>query len=156
MCKEFCYRSYGREKNMENVIFVDTNIWCYYFNEKASEHTSCSAFIDKALASSAIASNTIIIMELAHFLIKNLGETYGKQKINEFLSLGLIIDDVDYTLCLDSIENLSKYSNLGIGGRDSTIISSMNRLRIRKLASHDLAFKKIKDIEVLDPIKKRF
>jgi predicted nucleic acid-binding protein len=92
-------------------------------------------------------------MELSHFLIKNLGPVQGGEKMGSFLSFPLIIVDLDYKLALDSIEELKRYSHLGIGGRDATILAFMRRLASKKIMTHDDALKKIDWLEVVDPIK---
>ena len=63
-----------------------------------------------------------------------------------------MIGDLDYFTTLESIEQLKRYSHLGIGGRDATILALMKRSSIKKLMSHDAAFKKIDWLEVIDPI----
>jgi uncharacterized protein len=47
---------------------------------------------------------------------------------------------------------LARYSQTGIGGRDATILASMDMLGIKKLMTHDRAFKRIDQIEVVDPV----
>jgi uncharacterized protein len=47
---------------------------------------------------------------------------------------------------------LAKYSQTGIGGRDATILASMEVLEIKKLMTHDRAFSRIDQIEVVDPV----
>jgi predicted nucleic acid-binding protein len=62
------------------------------------------------------------------------------------------IVDFDQSLARKSIEYLAKYSQTGIGGRDATILASMQELDIHRLMTHDRAFKRIDFIEVIDPI----
>jgi predicted nucleic acid-binding protein len=69
---------------MERLIFVDSNIWCYYFDRSAQEHNIVSDKLEKALED-RVAINTVIEMEVAHYLIKNLG-LEGKSKMYTFLS----------------------------------------------------------------------
>jgi len=62
------------------------------------------------------------------------------------------IVDFDQSLARKSIEDQAKYSQTGIGGRDATILASMQELGIHRLMTHDRAFKRIDFIEVVDPI----
>jgi predicted nucleic acid-binding protein len=63
---------------MESLIFIDSNIWCYYFDRSAQEHDIVSGKLEHALTGS-VAINTVIEMEVAHYLIKNLGGS-GKEE----------------------------------------------------------------------------
>ena len=55
-------------------------------------------------------------MEVAHYLIKNLGSLEGKRKMDVFLSYPMEIVDFDYNLAKKSIELLARYFYAGIGG----------------------------------------
>lgn len=90
-------------------------------------------------------------MEVAHYLIKNLG-VQGKKKMDVFLSFHMQVVDFDQYLAKRSIELLAKFSQTGIGGRDATILAAMEELGINKLMTHDRAFKRIDSIKVIDPI----
>jgi len=69
---------------MESLIFIDSNIWCYYFDRSALEHDIVSEKLEQAL-DDGVAINTVVEMEVAHYLIKNLG-VQGKKKMDVFLS----------------------------------------------------------------------
>jgi len=134
------------------MLFVDSNIWAYYFDERAPEHKYVVKPVEEALRAKEIAINTVIIMEVAHFLIKNLGAKKGWRKLDVFLGFPFVVVDLTYDLALMSVRFLVKYSHLGIGGRDATILASMRKLNIDVLMTHDKAFKRIPDIMVIDPV----
>jgi uncharacterized protein len=136
---------------MESLIFVDSNIWCYYFDRSAQEHDVVSKKVEEVL-DDGVAINTVVAMEVAHYLIKNMGSDEGRSKMGLFLSYPMEIMDFDQCLARRSIEFLAKYSQTGIGGRDATILASMEELEIKKLMTHDRAFKRLDFIEVVDPI----
>jgi len=69
-----------------------------------------------------------------------------------FLSFHMQVVDFDQCLAKRSIELLAKFSQTGTGGRDATILAAMEELGIKKLMTHDRAFKRIDSIEVIDPI----
>jgi predicted nucleic acid-binding protein len=69
-----------------------------------------------------------------------------------FLSFHMQVVDFDQYLAKRSIELLAKFSQTGIGGRDATILAAMEELGIKRLMTHDRAFKRIDSIEVIDPI----
>jgi len=135
---------------MEGMTFIDSNIWCYYLDRSAREHDAVSKCLEQVLEG-CVAINTVVAMEVAHYLIRNQGNR-GKKKMDLFLSYPMEIVDFDQSLARESIEYLAKYSQTGIGGRDATILASMQMLGIQKLMTHDRAFKRIDFIEVIDPI----
>ena len=134
------------------MIFIDSNIWCYYFDTSAKEHQKTSSYIDSVLGKKEIVMNSLVIMEISHYLIKNLGSVKGREKTEQLLEFPFIVEDFNYDLLLNSIEMISHYTHTGIGGRDSTILATMKKLGIKQLVTHDKAFKKIDFIEVVDPI----
>jgi len=135
---------------MESLIFVDSNIWCYYFDRSAQEHNAVSKSLEQVL-DDGVAINTVVAMEVAHYLIKSLGSE-GKRKMDVFLSYPMQIIDFDQYLARKSVEYPAKYSQTGIGGRDATILASMEELGTRKLMTHDRAFKRLDFIDVVDPV----
>jgi predicted nucleic acid-binding protein len=137
------------------ILTIDTNIWAYYLDQDCREHKRVVASVDRALKSDQIGINTIIIMELAHFLIKNLGPVSGGEKLALFLRFPLVISDFDYRNVLESVEMLKKYSHFGIGGRDATILAMLHRTGEKKLMTHDEALKKVDWLETSDPVSSR-
>lgn len=134
------------------ILIIDTNIWAYYFDRDSAEHKLVLGHVEKALRSEQIAINTIIIMEVAHFLIKNLGPVDGGEKVGLFLRFPLVVSDFDFRSALDSVEMLKRYSHLGIGGRDATLLALMSRAKVKKIMTHDEALKKVDWIEAIDPV----
>ena len=137
------------------MLIIDSNIWAYYFDKDAPEHSFIANKIDKALGSEKIVVNTVIIMEVAHFLVKNLGPVIGKDKVKIFLSYPFTILDLDYDLTQEAIDTLAAYSHVGIGGRDATILATMKRLGFNRIMTHDESFKKVDWLKIIDPIPKK-
>lgn len=135
------------------VLVVDTNIWCYYFDAEALEHEAVAPYLEKKVGQATIIINTVLLMELSHYLFKNLGAVQGKEKLEKFLRSSVIIADFNYDLALTSIEMLSKYNHTGIGGRDATILATLKRHQTDNLVSHDKAFSKIDWIHLIDPVE---
>ena len=111
--------------------------------------------VDEAIRTEKVVINTVIVMELAHFLIKNLGTIEGAEQMNVFLSFPFTIDTLDYALVLRAVELLRRYTHQGVGGRDATILATAEKLSVSKLMTHDEAFRKIEWIETIDPVAKR-
>lgn len=136
------------------MISIDSNMWAFYLDREAEEHKYVEEEIDKALREEEIVLNTVIIIEVAHYLIKNLGPVVGKEKLDTFLVYPFTIVDLDYERTIEAVDELAKYSHLGIGGRDATILSLMKYKKVERIMTHDTAFKRIDWLEVIDPIPK--
>lgn len=134
------------------MIFVDSNIWCYYFDKSSKEHKAVARILERSLQREKIVINTIVIMEVAHFLIKNL-HSESKKKINLFLGFPMRIIDFNFDQLRLSLNLLVEHSQLGIGGRDATLLAAMKKINARKILTHDKAFRKVRGIKVIDPIK---
>jgi predicted nucleic acid-binding protein len=135
------------------MLTIDTNIWAYYFDRDCPEHESVVGSVEKALKSEQIAVNAIIVMELAHFLVRSLGPPIGGAKLDQFLRFPLIITDFDYKHALSAIEMLKKYSHLGIGGRDATLLAMMDVAGEKRIMTHDEALKKVDWLKPIDPVE---
>ena len=73
----------GTEKEAgENLIFIDSNIWCYYFDQRLPEHQMVLEPIRQILKSSQeIVCNTIVVMEIAHYLVRHFRKENARSKI---------------------------------------------------------------------------
>jgi predicted nucleic acid-binding protein len=130
---------------------VDSNIWVYYFDENLPEHSTVVKFLDPLIKQENIATSTIILMEVIHYLFKRLGPVVGAEKghifqLGYFETLEFTSKDLD-----EFLDKFQKVSHHGSGGRDVTILVCMKKAGISKLVTHDQDFKKITDIEVIDP-----
>ena len=138
---------------MSVILTVDSNIWAYYFDEDCPEHESVVGPLEKALKSEQISINTVIVMELAHFLVKSLGPPIGGEKLDQFLRFPLIVTDFDYQNALSSVDMLKKYSHLGIGGRDATLLAMIDGAGEKRIMTHDEALKKVDWLKPIDPVE---
>lgn len=136
------------------MVFIDSNIWCYYFDRSADEHEAVAEEIDHLIDEGEdLHINTVVLMEVGHFLVKNLGGVKGKEKLDHMLQHSFKITDLDYPLTRDSLEVLKREHQTGIGGRDATIIASMKEEGVEQLLTHDKAFERIEGIDVIDPVR---
>ena len=135
------------------MYMVDSNIWVYYFDENLPEHSTIVKYLDPLIKKENISTSTIILMEVIHYLFKRLGPVVGSEKshifqLGHFETLEFTSKDLD-----EFLEIFQKVSHHGLGGRDVTILVCMKKAGTTKLVTHDQAFKKIREIEVIDPIK---
>jgi len=139
------------------MIFVDTNMWCYYFDQRLPEHKYVREPLRDVIKSEEIASNTVVVMEIAHYLVRHFAEGEARKKIETFVNLrNMRIVDFNHALVNEALEILMKYAYTeGLGGRDATIIATLKSLSLRKILSHDDIFKRLAiqlGLEIVDPI----
>jgi len=141
------------------LIFIDSNIWCYYFDRRMPEHQKVREPIRQILKSSKeIVCNTIVVMEIAHYLVRHFKEEDARSKIEHFIKLGnMKILDFDAKLMIESLDKLLNYNySYGLGGRDSTILASIQANGVKTLVTHDNVFKRLSSnvgCSIIDPIE---
>ena len=140
------------------MIFIDTNIWCYYFDQRLPEHKHVREPIRNIIKSEDLACNTIIAMEVAHYLVRHFTETDARKKIDHFINLrNMKIIDFNRSIMTEALEKLVEYAYTeGLGGRDATVIATLKSLNLKKIISHDDIFKRLAtklELQVTDPIQ---
>ena len=138
------------------MLFVDSNIWCYYFDQRLPEYASVRDAMREIIKSEQIACNTVIVIEVAHYLVRHFTEKIARKKIETFINLTNIdIADFNRQALNQTVETLLAYAYTeGLGGRDATVIASMKLQNIKKIVSHDDIFKRLAnklELEVIDP-----
>ena len=138
----------------KSVVFIDSNYWIYLFDKTCDEHAYIVDHFKALCDTSSLALNTVVMIEVMHYLVKRLGPTVAKEKWQVFSSIDFIIGNLEFEQLDPIFAVLSKFSHTGIGGRDAIILSFMKEQNITKLCTHDKAFTKIPNIEIIDPIPK--
>jgi predicted nucleic acid-binding protein len=133
------------------VQAIDSNVWAYALDSTVPEHPRAARAVGRALDGDVLV-NTAIQMEVAHYLVKRLGAVAGGEAADGFLSLPLTVDALDPPLVRDSVRLLLRYTDLGIGGRDATLLASMQRHRVVRLITHDSTFRRVEWLDVVDPV----
>jgi predicted nucleic acid-binding protein len=108
--------------------------------------------VRKALQEGALI-NTVVAMEVAHFLVKNLGPVLGKEKFDIFMGFPFEVEGLDLEPVKAAMNEPCKYSHLGVGGRDAMLLASMRRKHVDKLVTHDEALKRVPHVEAIDPVR---
>ena len=137
---------------IKSVVFIDSNYWIYLFDKTCDEHAHVVDHFKELFGSASLALNTVVMIEVMHYLVKRLGPIVAKEKWQLFSSINFVIGNLEFEQLDPIFEVLSKFSHTGIGGRDATILSFMEAQNITKLCTHDKAFTKIPNIEIIDPI----
>jgi predicted nucleic acid-binding protein len=136
----------------KSIVFVDSNYWIYLLDKTCDEHEYIAEHFKVLYDASFLAINTIVMVEVMHYLVKRLGPTVAKEKWQLFSSMDFLVGNLEFEELDRVFEALSNFSYTGIGGRDATILSFMKDNNITQLCTHDKGFKKIPDIEIIDPI----
>lgn len=134
---------------------LDANVWVYYLDGTLSEHEQVRPAVRSVLDSRSICSTTVIQMEVVHYLHTQLDDPSGAT--GSFLDLEDVAvaelqkEDVERAAAL-----LGKHPDVGMGGRDATIVVAMDRLDCDVLWTHDRALHRLGDrlswLSVIDPV----
>lgn len=143
------------------MIFLDSNIWCYYFDRRLPEHEHVKEIVREILKSSEIACNTIVVMEVAHYLVRHFPQKVARKKVELFINLSnLKIADFNRQSMSEALEYLIENAYpAGLGGRDAAILATIKTLGINEIVSHDDVFKRLSNrlqLKVTDPIARVF
>ncbi|MCJ7648951.1 MAG: PIN domain-containing protein [Candidatus Lokiarchaeota archaeon] len=146
------------------MITIDSQIWIYYWDINALEHENIKKWLygtekDGILFKEDIILNAIIPIEVGHHLYKTaeLSKDLDKKTIEDLL-MALIstencqIIDIDAILLIDVIQKMKKYSSIGIGGRDTLILATMDRLKVSTIGTHDKNILALKSYKRIDPV----
>ncbi|MBA7637858.1 hypothetical protein ES703_45507 [subsurface metagenome] len=60
--------------------------------------------------------------------------------------------DIDAILLVDVIQKMKIFSPMGIGGRDTLILATMDRLKVSTIATHDKNILTLKSYRRIDPV----
>lgn len=146
------------------MIMIDSNMWIYYFDESLEEHKYVKEPIRRIImGEEGILANTIVIQEVAHYLVRHEPENEFWEDINYISRLrSLELLDFDYDMMQKALKLLSKYWNYGIGGRDAVLLATMVMNGVNEIMTHDRAFKKlrskideIENFDVIDPVPEK-
>ncbi|CAD6493080.1 MAG: PIN domain protein [Candidatus Argoarchaeum ethanivorans] len=146
------------------MIIIDSNMWIYYFDESLEEHKYVKEQIREIIMrEEGILTNTIVIQEVAHYLIRHEPENEFWEDMNYITRLrSQELVNFDFNLMQEALKLLSKYWNYGIGGRDAVLVATMVMKGVNEIMTHDGAFKnlesKIDEIDnfhVIDPVPER-
>lgn len=144
------------EANRE-MMFIDSNMWCYYFDRRLPEHEHVRGPMREIIKTEEIICNTIIVMEVAHYLVRHLPADVARKKITYFTDLrNMKLVEFNRQMMMEALENLLEYAyTYGLGGRDATIIATLKSTNIKKILTHDKTLKQLAsklEFEALDPI----
>jgi len=106
----------------------------------------------RAAIREGILLNLTSLLEVAHYF-RNLGEAELVARMDKLRNLTtLTLTDLDAATAEEALKILAKDSDKGIGGRDAVILATMHLKGVKRILTHDKAFKRLDGIRVVDPI----
>ena len=60
--------------------------------------------------------------------------------------------EIDAILLIDVIQKMKKFSPFGIGGRDTLILATMDKLKVNTIATHDKNILALTSYRRIDPV----
>jgi predicted nucleic acid-binding protein len=132
----------------------DANVWIYYFDERLPEHEPVADNVDPILRERSLFTTTVLQMEVLHYLHRSLG---SRQHADEFLEIDrAAVASLQPADVQRSNEILEEFGELGIGGRDATVVATLERHGVSALLTHDTALLELGDelewLTVIDPV----
>jgi|GEM_PF-462200 len=140
------------------MIALDSNVWIYTLDANLHEHADVAPAVKRLLSSdTTLFVNTVIRLEVVHYLVKNLETEVGSTDAEKFLNLeGVIMESVTTEDVTRATEILTEYEPTGIGGRDASLVATMERAEVSNLWTHDGGLKRFGDevdwLDVHDPV----
>ena len=139
------------------MLCVDTNVWIYYLDAKTPEHDEAREDLRRVLRDSdrGILINTVVQLEVVHHLVKRKREWDGSAEA--ILSLEAThVEPVTAKTVGDARELLEDHHETGIGGRDASLVASMDENGVSEIWSHDEGLKRLGErlgwLDVYDPV----
>lgn len=99
-----------------------------------------------------ILSSSVIILEIAHHFRFLPREEFKRIHDRLFRLPNLKLTDLSGQMLLCSLELLSDHVHAGIGARGVVVLATMKCEKVNKIATYDRVFRKIKHLEVIDPL----
>jgi predicted nucleic acid-binding protein len=134
------------------LSYIDANYWIYWFDERLPEHEFVDQVMRKSIEEGVVIS-TVTLMEVAHYF-RTLQPKILSERIKMITNLStLSVIDFTSSIMQSSINLLSTYARIGLGSRDCVILATMKTVGSDILLTHDKAFKKAKDIKIIDEVR---
>ena len=135
---------------------LDANVWIHYLDAGLEEHAAVREPVAGLLADEPLFTTTVLQMEVVHYLRRQLAES--DDAVDRFLSLSDVtvaaLTDADVSR---AAATLADHDEIGIGGRDATVVAAMDRYDVTRLWTHDEGLKRLGDrldwLSVTDPVE---
>jgi len=139
------------------LTYIDSNIWIYFFDSETPEHRAVADGMRSILLSDELILNTVTVVEVSHYLAKRLTGTELKRRMSALTRLvETNIISFDDVLLRGTIDLLAQHAaQTGLGGRDATILATMEAYDVDCIVTQDGVMKKVAadlGFTVIDPL----
>lgn len=137
---------------------LDANVWIYYLDEDLTGHDAVVDRVGDVIRSEPVFLTTVLQLEVLHYVSNQLADC------REVLDAFLTGDDVRVAdLTSRDVERASEllgtHPQAGIGGRDASVLATMERNDVTRLWTHDTALRQMGErldwLDVADPVADR-
>ena len=139
-------------------LVIDSMLWVYNFDPLSPESSNVRTWLygeGGVLTTNSVVLNTIIPLEVLHSLSRkpSIDFTTAYNATLAIISLeNVTLIDFSSTLLSQTMILLAEYNSFGIGGRDASILATINDQQVDCLATHDKNLLSIPDFHRIDPV----
>ncbi|GAB3685168.1 hypothetical protein GCM10028857_15230 [Salinarchaeum chitinilyticum] len=134
---------------------LDANIWIYYLDEDLAEHEMVVDRVGDVIRSNPLFLTTVLQLEVLHYISNQRDDC---QEVLETFLTGedVWVADLTSREVKRASELLGAHRQAGIGGRDASVLATMERNDVSRLWTHDTALRRVGErldwIDVADPV----
>lgn len=134
---------------------LDANVWIYFLDSNLQEHEHVYDEVSTVVGSKPLFSPTVLQMEAVHYITNQLSDP--ERAVEQILSAEDVqVADLTKANVRRATELLQEFDDVGIGGRDASVLASMERHDVARLWTHDEALLQMDDrldwLDVYDPV----
>jgi predicted nucleic acid-binding protein len=137
------------------TILIDSMIWIYFFDINSKENLNVKKWMERTLSKEKILLSPIIPLEVGHNLyrVPNIDKNLIENLLLKWLTQkNLQIIDINELIMVQALESLKNLRQLGIGGRDCIILTTMELSNVDTIITHDKNILSLNSINRIDPV----
>jgi predicted nucleic acid-binding protein len=140
------------------VIAIDSNVWIYYCDTTTPEHERVRKPVRSVLRTARTLVNSVVPLEVTHYLTKR-GKSAGRSRFEEnFLHVeNIVVQSLEERDVIRSRQLLEEHHATEIGGRDASLVATMETQNVGELWTHDTGLKRLGEyldwMTVVDPVE---
>lgn len=108
------------------MILVDSNTWIYYLDQVVPEHARVAPRLRALLEREELLLTTVVQMEVAHYLVRNLRGEAGPA-LETFFSVPAHLESLEPEDVKASVGLLVEFAHEGIGGREASLLHAAKK-----------------------------
>ncbi|WP_248515101.1 type II toxin-antitoxin system VapC family toxin [Salinarchaeum laminariae] len=134
---------------------LDANIWIYYLDEELDEHDAVVNQVGDVVRAKPLFLTTVLQLEVLHYVSNQRADC--RDVLDTFLTgEDVWVADLTSRNVERASELLETHKQAGIGGRDASVLATMERNDVTRLWTHDAALRRVGEqldwLEVSDPV----